>query len=137
MSPLPSWHPLVVHFPIALVLVATGLLLAARLLRNESLAATAATVGTWNLCLGTAAAVVALATGLGAVLDEHRGEGLVASVSLDACDGGGQQGGVGVALTEDGVLAVELVDRGLRAQLELGGLADQAAWLGDVRWPSK
>ncbi len=69
MSPLPSWHPLVVHFPIALVLSATALLLAARLLRNESLAATAATVGTWNLCLGAVAALVALATGLGAVLD--------------------------------------------------------------------
>jgi uncharacterized membrane protein len=69
MSPLPSWHPLVVHFPIALVLAATALLLVARLLRNESLAATAATVGTWNLCLGTVAAVFALGTGLGAVLD--------------------------------------------------------------------
>ena len=69
MSPLPSWHPLVVHFPIALVLSATALLLAARLLRNESLAATAATVGTWNLCLGAAAALFALGTGLGAVLD--------------------------------------------------------------------
>ena len=52
MSPVPNWHPLVVHFPIALVLAATALLLAARLLRSESLAATAATVGTWNLCLG-------------------------------------------------------------------------------------
>jgi uncharacterized membrane protein len=69
MSPLPSWHPLVVHFPIALVLVATALLLGARLLRNESLAATAATVGTWNLCLGALAALCALGTGLGAVLD--------------------------------------------------------------------
>lgn len=69
MSPLPSWHPLVVHFPIALILTAAALLLAARLLRNESLAATAATVGTWNLCLGAVAAVAALATGLGAVLD--------------------------------------------------------------------
>ena len=69
MSPLPSWHPLVVHFPIALVLSAAALLLAARLLRNESLAATAATVGTWNLCLGALAALFALATGLGAVLD--------------------------------------------------------------------
>lgn len=69
MRPLPSWHPLVVHFPIALVLVATALLLAARLLRNESLAQTAATVGTWNLCLGAVAAVFALGTGLGAVLD--------------------------------------------------------------------
>lgn len=69
MSPVPNWHPLVVHFPIALVVVATALLLAARLLRSEALAATAATVGTWNLCLGAAAAVFALATGLGAVLD--------------------------------------------------------------------
>ena len=69
MNPLPGWHPLVVHFPIALVLSATALLLAARLLRNESLAATAATVGTWNLCLGAVAALLALATGLGAVLD--------------------------------------------------------------------
>jgi uncharacterized membrane protein len=69
MSPLPNWHPLVVHFPIALVLAATALLLGARLLRNESLAATAATVGTWNLCLGSFAALFALGTGLGAVLD--------------------------------------------------------------------
>lgn len=68
MSPLPSWHPLVVHFPIALVISAAALLLAARLLRDESLAGTAATVGTWNLCLGAVAAVFALATGLGAVL---------------------------------------------------------------------
>jgi uncharacterized membrane protein len=69
MSPLPNWHPLVVHFPIALILSATALLMAARLLRNESWAASAATVGTWNLCLGAAAALIALATGLSAVLD--------------------------------------------------------------------
>ena len=69
MNPAPSWHPLVVHFPIALIVVASALLLAARLLRSETLASTAATVGTWNLCLGAVAAVFALATGLGAVLD--------------------------------------------------------------------
>jgi uncharacterized membrane protein len=69
MSPSPNWHPLVVHFPIALILSATALLLAARLLRSEALAASAATVGTWNLCLGAAAALFALATGLSAVLD--------------------------------------------------------------------
>jgi uncharacterized membrane protein len=68
MSPFPNWHPLVVHFPIALVLSATGLLLAARWVRSESLAASAALVGTWNLCLGAAAALAALATGLSAVL---------------------------------------------------------------------
>jgi uncharacterized membrane protein len=69
MNPVPGWHPLVVHFPLGLVLVATALLFAARLLRGESLAATAATVGTWNLCIGAIAAVFALGTGLAAVLD--------------------------------------------------------------------
>src|SRR3984885_15570752 len=69
MSPFPNWHPLVVHFPIALILSATALLLAARLLRSEAWAASAATVGTWNLCMGAAAALFALATGLSAVLD--------------------------------------------------------------------
>ena len=48
-----------------------ALLLAARLLRSESLAASAATVGTWNLCLGAAAALVALGSGLSAVIDLH------------------------------------------------------------------
>jgi len=81
MSPFPSWHPLVVHFPIALVLSATVLLLAARLLRSESLAASAATAGTWNLCLGAAAALVALATGLSAVLDLHVSEAVRQAIS--------------------------------------------------------
>jgi uncharacterized membrane protein len=69
MSPAPGWHPLVVHFPLALVLIATPLLLAARLLRSDAAASAAATVGTWNLCLGALAALLALATGLAAVLD--------------------------------------------------------------------
>jgi uncharacterized membrane protein len=69
MNPLPNWHPLVVHFPIALVLSATALLLAARFLRSEHLAATCATVGTWNLCFGAVAALFALGSGLAAVLN--------------------------------------------------------------------
>ena len=69
MSPLPGWHPLVVHFPLALVLIAAPLLLAARLLRNDAVASTAAIVGTWNLCLGAIAALFALGTGLAGVLD--------------------------------------------------------------------
>ncbi len=67
MSALP-WHPVVVHFPLALILVATILLLAARLLRKASLAATAATVGTWNLCLGALACLFALGSGLGGAI---------------------------------------------------------------------
>ena len=82
MSPLPSWHPLVVHFPLALVFTATPLLLAARLLRGEAAASTAATVGTWNLCIGAITALLALATGLGAVLDLDIGAAAHQAISL-------------------------------------------------------
>jgi uncharacterized membrane protein len=60
---------MVVHFPLALTLTSSALLLAARLLRPAGLAATLAVVGTWNLCLGAAIAVMALGTGLAAVLN--------------------------------------------------------------------
>src|ERR1700690_1691736 len=60
---------MVVHFPLALTLTSSALLLPARLLRKEPLAATLAVVGTWNLCLGAAIAVIALGTGLAAVLN--------------------------------------------------------------------
>jgi uncharacterized membrane protein len=66
---MPAWHPMVVHFPIALTLTAGVTLCAARLVRDESLAATLATIGTWNLCAGAVAALFALGTGLAAVLD--------------------------------------------------------------------
>jgi len=68
MSGFPGWHPMVVHFPLALVLTATLLLWTARLWSASRHAATLGIVGTWNLCLGTLAALFALATGLAAVL---------------------------------------------------------------------
>jgi uncharacterized membrane protein len=73
MTTGPGWHPMVVHFPLALVVTAALLLLAARLIRAERFAATLAIVGTWNLCLGAVAALVALASGLGAALHLHVG----------------------------------------------------------------
>jgi len=73
MTLLPGWHPIVVHFPLALVVTSTLLLSAARLLRHEQRAATLATVGTWNLCLGALAALIALGSGLAAVIDLHVG----------------------------------------------------------------
>jgi uncharacterized membrane protein len=82
MSASPGWHPMVVHFPLALVLVAAALLFAARLLRSETLAATAATVGTWNLCMGAIAALFALGTGLAAVLDLDLSEAARQAISL-------------------------------------------------------
>jgi uncharacterized membrane protein len=82
MTMLPGWHPMMVHFPLALVVTATLFLLAARLLRSESYAATLATVGTWNLCLGAVAALFALATGLAAMIDLHVGVAARQAISL-------------------------------------------------------
>src|ERR1700733_1204575 len=45
--------------------------------------------------------------------DDDRGDWLVVGVAFDARDGGDEEGGVGVALSENGVLAVELRDFGL------------------------
>jgi uncharacterized membrane protein len=78
----PGWHPMVVHFPLALVVTAAFVLVAARLLRQERHAATLATVGTWNLCLGALAALFALATGLAGVLDLHVGLAARQALSL-------------------------------------------------------
>jgi uncharacterized membrane protein len=78
----PGWHPMVVHFPLALVVTAALFMVAARLLRQERYAATFAVVGTWNLCLGAAAAVCALATGLAAVVDLHIGLAAHQAISL-------------------------------------------------------
>jgi uncharacterized membrane protein len=82
MNSEPGWHPMVVHFPLALVVTAALFLVAARLLRQERHAATLATVGTWNLCLGAVAALFALATGLAAVLDLHVGLAARQAISL-------------------------------------------------------
>ena len=68
MKLVPGWHPLIVHFPLALAITGALFLLAARLLKRESYVATMAIVGTWNLCLGACAALFALATGLAATL---------------------------------------------------------------------
>lgn len=64
----PVWHPMIVHFPLALVVSGAISLLAARLLRQPRHSATLATVGTWNLCLGAIAALFALGTGLAAMI---------------------------------------------------------------------
>jgi uncharacterized membrane protein len=78
---LPGWHPLVVHFPIALTLTAGLFLIAAKLVRSDPLAATLATVGTWNLCVGAVAALFALGTGLAGVLDLQVGAAAHAAIS--------------------------------------------------------
>jgi len=78
---VPGWHPMVVHFPVALTLTAGFFLTAAKMARGEPLAATLATVGTWNLCVAAVATLFALATGLAGVLDLHVGAAARAALS--------------------------------------------------------
>ncbi len=80
MNGLPEWHPIAVHFPLALVVTGTFALTAARLEILRRFAATLAIVGTWNLCLGAIAALLAVATGLAAVI--HLQVGLAARLAI-------------------------------------------------------
>jgi uncharacterized membrane protein len=73
MHIVPGWHPIVVHFPLALIVTAAFMLSTARVLPGKTIAATLARVGTWNLCLGAVGVFLALGTGLAAAVDLHVG----------------------------------------------------------------
>lgn len=60
---IPNWHPVAVHFTIALLFTASPLFVFGVLARHHPLGRTATVVARWNLALGIAAAMVALATG--------------------------------------------------------------------------
>lgn len=79
-----EWHPIAVHFPLALALTGACALSASRfeVLRNQS--AALAMVGTWNVCLGAVGAVFAVGTGLAAVVSLHLGPEARAAVALHA-----------------------------------------------------
>jgi uncharacterized membrane protein len=68
MHVLPGWHPMIVHFPLALILTAASCLTLARLLPARRYVPVLAIVGTWNLCLGAVAVFFALGSGLAAVI---------------------------------------------------------------------
>jgi uncharacterized membrane protein len=78
---VPGWHPFVVQFPVALSMVATVLLSLARFAR-EPLVTRLAVVGTWNLVIAAFMMLVALATGLGAVLDLSVSDAAHQAISL-------------------------------------------------------
>ncbi len=65
---IPGWHPLVVHFPFALCITGTLALTASRVVGNDRVAATLATAGTWNLVAGAVAALLAIGTGIAALI---------------------------------------------------------------------
>lgn len=68
MAFIPGWHPIVVHFPLALIVTGTASLSLAKVVPSARFAATLATVGTWNLCLGAVTVFFALGTGLAAAI---------------------------------------------------------------------
>jgi uncharacterized membrane protein len=61
-----QWHPMMVHFPLALALTGFMCLLFSRLLRRTQTSSSLAAGGHWNLILGGIAGLVTLGTGLGA-----------------------------------------------------------------------
>ncbi len=67
MIGLVEWHPMAVHFPLALDVTGALALSASRLKAAGRHGAALATVGTWNVCLGAVGTLVAVATGLAAV----------------------------------------------------------------------
>jgi uncharacterized membrane protein len=62
-----QWHPMMVHFPLALTLTGSACLICARFFKQTRLRDSLAYCGTWNLMLGAATALLTLATGLLAV----------------------------------------------------------------------
>jgi uncharacterized membrane protein len=60
------WHPMMVHFPLALTLTGFFCLLLSRLLQHKPLHASLAACGTWNFVIGGVTALMTLGTGLAA-----------------------------------------------------------------------
>lgn len=63
MEIIPNWHPVIVHFTIALLVIATLLFIFAVASRSRSLGISATLAGRWNLAFGTLAAVGTVGTG--------------------------------------------------------------------------
>jgi len=68
MHVIPGWHPMIVHFPLALIVTAAFCLTLARLAPARRYVPALAIVGTWNLCLGAVAVLFSLGSGLAAVI---------------------------------------------------------------------
>jgi uncharacterized membrane protein len=60
---IPNFHPIFVHFTVALLTIAIGFFLLAKLLGNRPLHEECLTVARWNLWLGTGFALITVVTG--------------------------------------------------------------------------
>ena len=73
MSVEPGWHPIFVHFPLALIVTATVCLTITGSRRAQPHGSALALVGTWNLGIGAITVILALGSGLAAAIDLHVG----------------------------------------------------------------
>jgi uncharacterized membrane protein len=78
---VPGWHPVIVHFPLALVVTAACCFSVSRVPRASRIAETLAIVGTWTLGVGALGLLFALGTGLAAVIDLHVGDAARLAIS--------------------------------------------------------
>lgn len=76
-----QWHPMMVHFPLALTLTAFLCLLFSRLLHRTAMHASLAACGTWNLIIAGITALTTLGTGLVAAWHLQLHDGAQYSVS--------------------------------------------------------
>ena len=60
---LPNWHPIFVHFTLALLIVATALYLLSHFISNSDLKNQLTLVARWNLWLGMGCTVLTVAAG--------------------------------------------------------------------------
>jgi uncharacterized membrane protein len=61
---IPNWHPIFVHFTVALLSISVALFVAARFVGNEKLRAQWEVVAQWNLWLGAIITLVTVAMGV-------------------------------------------------------------------------
>ena len=71
MQIVPGWHPIVVHFAVALSVSGAFALLASRCARDSAIARNAAVAGTVNLGSSAVFCLLAIMSGIGAVWDLH------------------------------------------------------------------
>lgn len=77
----PQWHPMLVHFPLALTLAATLFLFGAQLSSSQALGQSLSAAGSWNLFLAAVTIQITLATGLSAAYHLHLTDGAQFSVT--------------------------------------------------------
>lgn len=70
ISILPNWHPMTVHFALALPITATLLISLARVAPERAFAAGAVQAAKWSLAIGIAALWLSIGTGMHAYLTE-------------------------------------------------------------------